>query len=108
MGQLDVHSIIVVAIPALMFIYPITIVLILLNVLPEKYATPTIFRVVIATTILFSIPDFLKSISFFAFKEEMLSWIPLSEYQMGWVLPALLAFVITNFVKNKNGLTSSK
>jgi len=96
MGQLDVHSIIVVAIPALMFIYPITIVLILLNVLPEKYATPTIFRVVIATTILFSIPDFLKSISFFAFKEDMLSWIPLSEYQMGWVLPALLAFVVVN------------
>ena len=42
-GQMDFHSIIVIALPVLMFIYPITIVLILLNVLPEKWASPIVF-----------------------------------------------------------------
>ena len=40
MGQFNVGYIIAVALPALMFIYPITIVLIILNVLPERWATP--------------------------------------------------------------------
>ena len=46
-GQLDFNSIIMVAIPVLLFIYPITIVLILLNVLPEKLATSLVFRAVV-------------------------------------------------------------
>ena len=98
MGQFDVHYIIVVAIPALMFIYPITIVLILLNVLPEKYATPKIFRAVVFTTVLFSIPDFLGSISLLEIKDGVFDWIPLSTHQMGWVLPALLVFIVFNVI----------
>jgi len=62
MGQFNVHYIIAVAVPALMFIYPITIILILLNVVPDKYASKQVFRAVVITTILFSIPDFLGSI----------------------------------------------
>jgi len=57
MGQLDVHDIIVVAIPALMFIYPITIVLILLNVLPDNLTPVIVFRTVVLVTILFSLPS---------------------------------------------------
>lgn len=57
MGQFDVGYIITVALPALMFIYPLTIVLIFLNVLPEKYASKKVFRWVVVTTLLFSIPD---------------------------------------------------
>ncbi len=98
-GQLDFHSIIVIAIPALMFIYPITIILILLNVVPDKYATPTIFKIVVLTTILFSVPDFMGSIGFgdaVAFLED---YIPLGRYSMGWVLPALLSFMIGNLLK---------
>ena len=98
MGQFDVHYIIVVAIPALMFIYPITIVLILLNVLPEKYATPKIFRAVVFTTVLFSIPDFLGSISLLEIKDGVFDWIPLSTHQMGWVLPALIVFIVFNVI----------
>ena len=43
-GQLDFNSIIVIALPVLLFIYPITIVLILLNAIPNKYATALVFR----------------------------------------------------------------
>ncbi len=103
MGQFNVGYIIAVALPALMFIYPITIVLIILNVLPERYASPNVFRWVVATTILFSIPDFLATVPALAPKEDLFAWIPLSQFHMGWVLPALVVFIGVNFVsKNED------
>lgn len=99
MGQFNVGYIIAIALPALMFIYPITIVLILLNNLPERYATGMVFKTVIVTTIIFSIPDFLGSIPLLAPKEGVFSWIPLQEYSMGWVLPACIVFIITSLIK---------
>ncbi|MGW9684705.1 branched-chain amino acid transport system II carrier protein [Flagellimonas sp. 2504JD1-5] len=102
MGQFNVGYIIAVAIPALMFIYPITIVLILLNVVPDKYATPKIFKWVVGATILFSIPDFLGSIGYGDTITSFTSWIPLREYHMGWVLPALVVFVARNMTLNRH------
>lgn len=101
MGQFNVAYIIAIALPALMFIYPITIVLILLNTVPEKYASPQIFKAVTAVTILFSIPDFLGSIGPLAPKGGTFDWIPLSGYSLGWVLPALVVFVIKNSITAK-------
>ncbi|KAA1247338.1 branched-chain amino acid transport system II carrier protein [Aquimarina sp. RZ0] len=97
MSQLDVHDIIVVAIPALMFIYPITIILILLNILPEKFTHPAIFRIVVIVTILCSIPDFLGSIGL---KEEIqfiLDIAPLGNYSLAWLVPALATLILMNF-----------
>ena len=99
MGQFDVHYIIAVAVPALMFIYPITIVLILLNVVPDKYASQQVFRAVVIATILFSIPDFLGNIGLSNAIAGVSKWIPLSKYQMGWVLPAAVVFVVTNLIQ---------
>jgi len=108
MGQLDVHSIINIALPALMFIYPITIVLIILNVIPEKWASKLVFRGVVLATFIFSIPDFLK----FIISEENVALIkeliPLSEYSMGWVLPALLVFIILNGLNFRNKKTDTE
>ncbi len=101
MGQFNVGYIIAVALPALMFIYPITIVLILLNVLPEKYTSEKVFRWVVITTIVFSIPDFLGSIGFGDTIASFASWIPLKEFHMGWVLPALVIFVLSNMFFDK-------
>lgn len=97
-GQFNVAYIIAVAIPSLMFIYPITIILILLNVVPDKYASVFVFRAVTITTILFSIPDFLSSISVLAPAADTFSWIPLQQYSLGWVLPAFIVFIVTNFI----------
>ena len=102
MGQFDVGYIIVVALPSLMFIYPITIILILLNVVPEKLASPLVFRAVTITTILFSIPDFLGSIPSISPQSDTFSWIPLQEYSLGWVLPAFVIFVLSNLMKKNS------
>jgi LIVCS family branched-chain amino acid:cation transporter len=77
-------------------LYPITIVLILLNVVPEKYASQLVFRGVIIATLIFSITDFLgfviPRVNLFGIKNI----IPLANSSLGWVLPALLVFVVLN------------
>jgi len=102
LGQLDVHSIINIALPVLMFIYPLTIVLILLNLVPEKYASQLVFRGVVLITFIFSIPDFLK----FLIPVENLHYIqeliPFSQFSLGWVLPALVTFISMNLVSKRH------
>lgn len=102
-GQFDVHYIIDIAVPALMFIYPITIVLILLNIVPERFASKTVFKTVALVTILFSVPDFLQ----FIVSEDTVSaityWIPYANNSLGWVLPALIAFSATNLERSFRG-----
>jgi len=100
-GQLDFHSIVVIALPVLMFIYPITIVLILLNVLPEKFASKAVFRGVVLVTFIVSIPDFLKFVIAPERLEGVQSLIPLSKYSLGWVLPAFVVFVLVNLIHKK-------
>ncbi len=99
MGQLEVGYIIQVALPALMFIYPITIVLILLNVLPDSWTTPRVFRAVVIATILFSIPDFLASIGFSESLQFINQYIPLSSKQMGWIFPAVVTLIAANIFR---------
>ncbi|WP_339711190.1 branched-chain amino acid transport system II carrier protein [uncultured Kriegella sp.] len=101
MGQLKVDYIIAIALPALMFIYPITIVLILLNVVPERYASSQVFKAVVLTTILFSIPDFLNSIGWEAVLGSLPTYIPLSQFSMGWTVPAVVVFGAINVLERK-------
>ena len=100
-GSFQVDLIITLAVPALMFLYPITIVLILLNVVPDTYASKLVFRGVVLVTFIFSIPDFL---GFIIPRENLVgikSIIPLAEHSLGWVLPALLVFIFMNLIEKK-------
>ena len=95
-GQMNFHSIIVIALPVLMFIYPITIVMILLHIMPEEIASKTVFRAVVLVTFIFSIPDFLKHLIPPENLTGVQSVIPLSQFSLGWVLPAILTFAFVN------------
>lgn len=101
-GSYQVDFIITLAVPALMFLYPITIVLILLNIVNDKFASKLVFRGVVLTTFIFSIPDFLG----FIIPRENLTGIknsiPFAEYSLGWVLPACLVFVVLNLMEKKS------
>jgi len=104
-GQLDFNSIIVIAVPILLFIYPITIALIFLNVLPEKIASSLVFRAVILVTFIFTIPDIVGFIKPTETLIKITNYIPLASYNLGWVLPAFVTFLIfgfQNFTKTKN------
>ncbi len=98
-GSYQVDFIITLAVPALMFLYPITIVLILLNIVPNKYASKLVFRGVVLVTFIFSITDFL---GFIIPRENLVgikNIIPLANSSLGWVMPALLVFVGLNLKK---------
>ena len=101
-GQFEVKFIIDLAVYVLMLIYPISIILILLNLFPEKYASQTVFRAVVAVAFVFSIPDFLK----FLIPQENLEFvynlIPFSREGMGWVLPSIIVFFIVNLLTFKD------
>ena len=99
-GQFDVHYIINIAVPALMFIYPITIALIVLNVLPDKYASKFVYRAVTITVLLFSIPDFIQFFASEEFVSQIKMLIPFSEYSLGWVMPSILVFSVINVLKS--------
>lgn len=101
-GQFDVHYIVIIAIPALMFIYPITIVLIVLNILPNRFTTPLVFRVVVVITIIFSIPDFLGSIGMQRFINPILETLPLGKFSLAWLIPAMVTLIFMNIFSYKN------
>lgn len=100
-GQLDFNSIVVVAIPVLLLVYPITIMLILLNVLPERLATPHVFRAVIIVTLVFSIPDVIGFLSPSEGLQKLTGYIPLAKHSLGWVLPSVVTFGILSMMKSK-------
>ena len=96
-GQLNVSYIIKVAIPVLMFIYPIVITLILLNVVPGKWASSLVFQIVVLTAFVFSIPDFLGFLLPDSSVADIQKYIPFAKEGLGWVLPSLISFVAVNF-----------
>ncbi len=102
-GQFNVKYIIDVAIPALMFIYPLTIVLILLNVLPKKWRSKSVFRWVVLTTFGFSIPDFMRVLWPSELLNNVSDMIPFSYQNLGWVIPALSVFLGVNLVGRRKG-----
>ena len=103
-GQQAVGYIIEIAVPALMIIYPITIALILLSVLPESYRTRLTYRIVIVAAIVFSIPDFIETLPFRLISESSVNAIkeaiPLSDKGMGWVLPTLIGFIVARLIEH--------
>jgi len=99
-GQLDVNYILLVAKPVLFLIYPVTIVMIFLHLLPQTWVSVRVFRAVIITTLLFSIPDVIGSFEW-TFLQPVQELLPLGKYNMGWLLPAFLVFLLGNLLERK-------
>ncbi|WGD36139.1 branched-chain amino acid transport system II carrier protein [Olleya sp. YS] len=104
-GQLDFNSIIVIALPILLFIYPITIVLILLNAIPNAYASSLVFKVVVILTFIFSIPDVVGFLSPSDTLRQIMGYIPFAKDSLGWVLPAFIGFVLVNLFHKKKSFS---
>ena len=98
-GQFDVPYIVEVAIPALMFIYPLTIALVLLNIAPERWTSKITFRAVVVATLIFSFPDFLKTIAPGNPLNQSMSQLPLYDQNMAWVLPAVFTYLLFNLIQ---------
>ncbi|MFT5848559.1 branched-chain amino acid transport system II carrier protein [Psychroserpens sp.] len=101
-GQLDFNSIIIVAVPVLLFIYPITIVLIVLNVLSKRFSTPLVFRAVVIVTFIFSIPDVVGFVSPSEGLKSITAFIPLAQFSLGWVIPAFVVCLVVGIFGKPN------
>lgn len=83
--------IISLSIPVLIILYPVTIVLILLNIFGIK--NHITFKSVVTVTLAVSIAEMLKI--------EQLNFIPLAKHGFPWIIPALMAFGISLAFKVK-------
>lgn len=99
MGQLAVSDIIDIAFPVLQLVYPLTIVLIGLHVLPKRWASPLTFKVVVLAVILSSIPEFLGAIGVDITGIPGWEYVPLQQFNLGWVVPTLISFFIVQLKK---------
>ena len=95
LATLGVDEIIRVAYPVLLLIYPLTIVLILLHLLPKHLTGGNVLQIVATTTFLFSIPDAVLGYFESVYLRNFLNIIPLGIFQLGWLFPSLLSALIS-------------
>ena len=100
LATLGVDEIIRVAYPVLLLIYPLTIVLILLHLLPKRLTGQGVLQIVAATTFLFSIPDAILGYIESVYLRSLLDIIPFGIYQLGWFMPSLLSVLISIIVRS--------
>ena len=95
LATLGVDEIIRVAYPVLLLIYPLTIVLILLHLLPQHLTGGNVLQIVATTTFLFSIPDAVLGYFESVYLRNFLNIIPLGIFQLSWLFPSLLSALIS-------------
>jgi branched-chain amino acid transport system II carrier protein len=103
-SNLGLSRIIQYTVPALYFIYPMSIVLILLCLIGEHFQfEKKIFQIALYVTAPFALLDAYKAlpkellagIPFHGNMMKLLSHIPLFSIGMGWLIPAVLAFLLS-------------
>ncbi|MCB2340592.1 branched-chain amino acid transport system II carrier protein [Clostridium estertheticum] len=96
----DVDSIVTFAGPVLQILYPIVIVLIIITLLGDKVKNNKVVAITIYTTLIISILDTINAT--YAGSIGFIKFIPLASAGFSWLIPTLLAFVISNLsIKSK-------
>ena len=98
-SNFGVNTIIQFSAPILTLIYPPTIVLILFTLVGNKINNDNVFKFGTYTALFVSILNVAAS---FNIKIPVINSLPLTDLGFNWVVPALIAAVIGNFVKSKN------
>lgn len=93
-GQLSVSKIIAIAIPFLKVVYPLTIILILLNALPKGRISLNFFKLIVGVTVLFTLPEAFRFIGWNPENFPGWDYVPLQHLGLGWVVPDFILFVI--------------
>ena len=93
-GQFSVPFIIKIAIPVLLLIYPITIVLIVINSLPNRYHKTHFFRIGVTAAVIFSLPDFIAGFINLQWLNAIRNSMPLSEENLGWLFPTAVVLLL--------------
>ncbi|WP_311481661.1 branched-chain amino acid transport system II carrier protein [uncultured Anaerococcus sp.] len=109
-ANLGLKQIITLSLPVLMFIYPISIVLITLSILSILIGKRKfVYQVSLGVTSVFAFLDFLKASPDFISKSDLVikildiakSSLPGFDIGFSWILPAILAFIISFIIDKK-------
>ena len=85
-------------------IYPVTIVLILLNLFHKRITNPLTHKVTVYVTLVVSILITLGN--FIPGVENLVSLLPLYSKGFGWVVPALIGFIIPSIIPTRETATA--
>lgn len=90
-ANMGLTQIIAVSVPVLTALYPLAIVLILLNLFPMLQEMREVYVFALIGTALVSIVDGLKALQLsVSWAESLYGWLPLYSEGIGWLLPAIL------------------
>ncbi len=95
MATNDVDSIVALAGPALDIIYPVVIVLITLTLMGRLVKTDCIVAWTVYVTLVVSIFTTLVPMMNIPSLTAMITYLPLQSSGFGWIIPAILAFIIS-------------
>ncbi|MBU3161466.1 branched-chain amino acid transport system II carrier protein [Clostridium frigoris] len=94
----NVDTIVTFAGPVLQILYPIVIVLIVITLLGDKVKSNKVVAITTYTTLIISILDTINSV--YAGSIGFIKFIPLANAGFSWLIPTLLAFIISNISIN--------
>ena len=87
---------ITLSIPVLFALYPVAIALVALTLIRKWLPNPRLaYRVVLLVSFIFSMIDVAK---YLKIDVSVFSALPLFNYGMAWVLPTVVALIVTRFV----------
>lgn len=92
-----------VTIPALLMIYPSSVTIVFLQFARRYMAAPRVtYGITIAVIVFMSLLDTLNNMTLLSdnVKGFLVSNLPLFEQGMGWLIPGVIAFIISLFVGN--------
>ena len=106
---LGVESIIKIAVPILVLIYPVIISLIILNIFHKYIVNDNIYKGVVLFT---GIVGLIEALQVLNLKNDTITSIyevlPFSDFGLTWLLPGILGFIIFSFLKKKKKENTNK
>lgn len=95
---LGVDNIVGITTPVLKILYPVIMVLVILTLLGEKVDNDCIYKITVFITLIFVVVDVIAQTFQIGILQRWINYIPLSKVGFGWVIPALIAFMISEII----------
>lgn len=95
-ASIGLNKIISVSVVILNVVYPVTIVIILLNLLKPIIKDDLVFKLCTYITLIISILDVVPKL------KAPMNVIPLTSLGFGWIIPFIIVFLLSNFIPRKD------
>ena len=106
---LGVESIIRISVPVLVFVYPVMISLIILNLFGKYIKNDYIYKGVVLFTGIIGLIESLASIGITnTYTNSVLEILPFSDYGLTWLFPGLIGYILFSLIFRKIGRIKNK